>query len=96
MRSLEVFSLNALSAYEESNEWALMSAIVWQVTVAGLLDNPARIVSSFQVCASWVHVVDAILWPASSPDPASIPDPAAGGSFPAGQPQTLSTAQSLW
>ncbi|CAL8471975.1 g11517 [Coccomyxa elongata] len=67
-----------------------------EVMVAGLLDNPARIVSSFQVCTSWVHVVDAILWPASSPDPAAIPDPAAGGSFPAGQPQILPTAQLLW
>lgn len=73
-----------------------MGARVRQVMVAGLLDNTARIVSSFQVCTSWVHVVDAILWPASSPDPAAIPDPAAGGSFPAGQPQTLPTAQLLW
>ncbi|KAK9905638.1 hypothetical protein WJX75_003659 [Coccomyxa subellipsoidea] len=90
-----------LSAVVNSSRYDLRFAVPAglrssEVTVAGLLDNPARIVSSFQVCASWVHVVDAILWPASSPDPASIPDPAAGGSFPAGQPQTLPTAQSLW
>lgn len=67
-----------------------------QVVVTGLLDNPARIVGSFQVCSTWVHVVDAVLWPSASTDPAGIPDPAAGGSFPADQPQNLPTAQSLW
>lgn len=67
-----------------------------QVTVNGLLDNPARILSSFQVCSSWVHVVDAILWPSANATLDSIPDPAPGGKFAVGQQQSFPTADNLW
>ena len=57
--------------------------------------------ASFQVCTSWVHVVDAVLWPASTADASAVPDPTPGGTYPAGQQQSppaapLPTAAALW
>ena len=72
-----------------------------QTIVTGLLEDDAHIVASFQVCTSWVHVVDAVLWPASTADASAVPDPTPGGTYPAGQQQSpqqppLPTAAALW
>lgn len=67
-----------------------------QVAVHSLLPDSAHIAASFQVCSTWVHVVDAVLWPAATPDPSALPDPVRGGSYPAGQQQQLPTAATLW
>lgn len=69
---------------------------VLQVIVTGLLNNPAKIVNSFQVCSSWVHILDAVPWPGTYPSQNALPDPAVGGRFPNGQPQQYPTARSLW
>ena len=72
-----------------------------QVLVTGLLEDDAHIVGSFQVCTSWVHVVDAVLWPASAADSSAVPDPTPGGVYPADHQQSpqqppYPTAAALW
>ena len=72
-----------------------------QTTVTGLLEDDAHLVASFQVCTSWVHVVDALIWPASTADAGAVPDPTPGGRYPADQQQPpqqspYPTAAALW
>jgi len=52
-----------------------------QALVGDLLGSRARILASYGVCSTVVHVVDALLWPASTQDVADVPDPAPGGAF---------------
>jgi len=52
-----------------------------QALVGDLLGSRARILASYAVCSTVVHVVDALLWPASTQDVADVPDPAPGGAF---------------
>lgn len=66
------------------------------MTVNGVLNNPARVIISYHVCSSWVHVLDAVPWPGITPNQSSIPDPTVGGRFPPGQPQQYPTAKTLW
>ena len=37
------------------------------------------ILSSFEVCAGWVHTLDGVLWPATRPEASAIPGPVKGG-----------------
>ena len=67
-----------------------------QIVVNGVLNNPARIINSYQVCSSWVHVLDAVPWPGASPSQNAIPDPTLGGRFPNGQRHNYPTARTLW
>lgn len=67
-----------------------------QIMVRGVLDNPARIINSYQVCSSWVHILDAVPWPGTSPSQTAIPDPTLGGRFPDGQRHSYPTARTLW
>ena len=93
-----------------SSEWPLchsfgkllchgMTADHWcmqVVVISGVLTNPAKIINSFQVCTSWVHVLDAVPWPGTYPSQNAIPDPTLGGRFPQGQQQQYPSARSLW
>jgi len=49
------------------------------VRVRDRLGQDLQILSSFKVCEGWVHTVDGLLWPGTTPDPVSIPDPVQGG-----------------
>ena len=71
-------------------------ALRLQIMVSGVLDNPARIINSYQVCSSWVHILDAVPWPGTSPSQNAIPDPTLGGKFPDGQRRNYPTARTLW
>ena len=56
-----------------------------KVQVVDRLGQRVSILSSFEVCAGWVHTVDGVLWPATQPVASAIPDPVKGGVAPLGR-----------
>ncbi|KAK9836929.1 hypothetical protein WJX81_000389 [Elliptochloris bilobata] len=67
-----------------------------QALVGDLLGSRARILASYSVCSTWVHVVDALLWPAASTDANDVPDPAIGGVFRDPLAAVLPNASQIW
>ena len=53
-----------------------------KIQVIDKLGQRVSILSSFEVCAGWVHTLDGVLWPASRPEASAIPDPVKGGVAP--------------
>ena len=67
-----------------------------QALVGDLLGSRARILASYPVCSTWVHVVDALLWPAASTAVDDVPDPAIGGVFRDPLAAVLPNASTIW
>ena len=61
-----------------------------------LLGSRARILASYPVCSTWVHVVDALLWPSASTAVDDVPDPAIGGVFRDPLAAVLPNASTIW
>lgn len=67
-----------------------------QALVKDMLGSSARILASYSVCSTMVHVVDALLWPAASTAVADVPDPAIGGVFRDPLAAVLPNASQIW
>ena len=77
--SFSAFYISARFTAEQHRLWCGMTltegALRLQIMVNGVLDNSARIINSYQVCSSWVHILDAVPWPGTTPSQNAIPRP---------------------